>query len=532
MFDTHRTVPYGIEGGEYQPQQATRNNERETPMRTRAMCPLGVFVFLTMPGLAADGPAESNRRAEDRPNIVVVLSDDLGYGDLACYGHKIIKTPNLDRFAAEGMRLTNCYAAAANCSPARCGLMTGRTPYRVGIHNWIPMFSPMHVGRQEITIATLLRDAGYATCHVGKWHLNGRFNLSGQPQPSDHGFDYWFSAQNNALPTHHNPDNFVRNGKPVGKLDGYSAPLVTDEAIDWLKNTRDKEKPFFLYVCFHEPHEPIDTAQRFKDLYPGFDHPTQAAHHGNVTQMDDAFGRLMRTLDALNLRDTTLVLFTSDNGPAITNRHPHGSAGPLRDKKGSMYEGGIRVPGMLRWPGHTKPGQVCHEPVSGVDLLPTLCAVTKIPVPGDRKIDGASFLPILDGRPIPRETPLYWQFNVASSKPKVAMRIGDWKILAHLTGPEIKPFGDIRPADIQNIKTAELASFDLYNLRDDIGETTDLARREPKRLAEMSARLRKLYREVRDESPVWPAWEWPRYEGKRIRAFYEAQRKAAEKEKD
>ncbi len=515
----------------FQPKQAARNDEREQPMRLRTLCPSSLLVLLLMLCLVSDGLAESKKkRAENRPNIVVVLADDLGYGDLACYGHKIIQTPNLDRFAAEGMRLTNCYAAAANCSPARCGLMTGRTPYRVGIHNWIPMFSPMHVRQWEITIATLLRGAGYATCQVGKWHLNGRFNLPGQPQPSDHGFDYWFSTQNNALPTHHNPDNFVRNGKPVGVLEGYSAQLVADEAIGWLKNTRDQHKPFFLYVCFHEPHEPIATAKRFRDLYPGFDHPAQAAHHGNVTQMDDAFGRLMRTLDVRNLRETTLVFFTSDNGPAITHRHPYGSAGPLRDKKGSMYEGGIRVPGMIRWPGHTKPGQVCHEPVSGVDLLPTLCAITNVPVPNDRKIDGASFLPIFDAQPIRRETPLYWQFNVARSKPKVAMRIGDWKILAHLTGPEMKPFGDIRAADMQSIKSAELASFELYNLRDDIGETTDLAEREPRRLADMSAKLRTLYREVRDESPVWPAWKWPRYEGQRIRAFYEAQRKAAKEE--
>jgi arylsulfatase A len=203
-----------------------------------------------------------------RPNFVVVLADDLGYGDLACFGHKTVKTPNLDQFANEGTRLTNCYAAAANCSPSRCGLMTGRTPYRVGIHNWIPMYSPMHVRKREITIAALLRQAGYATCHVGKWHLNGQFNMVGQPQPSDHGFDYWFSTQNNALPTHHNPDNFVRNGKPVGKLKGYAAQLVVDEAIEWLTEKRDVQKPFFLYVCFHEPHEPIASAKRFTDLYP------------------------------------------------------------------------------------------------------------------------------------------------------------------------------------------------------------------------------------------------------------------------
>jgi arylsulfatase A len=201
-----------------------------------------------------------------RPNNVVVLADDLGYGDLACYGHPVIKTPHLDQFAREGLRFTDCYAAAANCSPARTGLMTGRTPTRVGIHNWIPMFSPMHVRRSEITIATLLRNAGYSTCHVGKWHLNGDFNLPSQPQPSDHGFDHWFSTQNNALPNNRNPFNFVRNGKPVGPLKGFAARLVADKAITWLEKGRDQEKSFFLYVCFHEPHEPIASDKRFGDL--------------------------------------------------------------------------------------------------------------------------------------------------------------------------------------------------------------------------------------------------------------------------
>ena len=156
------------------------------------------------------------------PNILIVLADDLGYGDLGCYGNQIVKTPNLDQFAREGMRFTDCYAAAANCSPSRTGLMTGRTPTRVGVHNWIPMLSPMHVPKDEITIATLLRNGGYDTAHTGKWHLNGWFNLPGQPQPNDHGFNHWFSVQNNGLPNHKNPWNFVRNGTPLGTIKGLS----------------------------------------------------------------------------------------------------------------------------------------------------------------------------------------------------------------------------------------------------------------------------------------------------------------------
>jgi arylsulfatase A len=473
-----------------------------------------MLIFACGAILACDGWLFGQESAH-RPNFLIVLSDDLGYGDLACYGHRNIQTPHLDQLAKEGLRLTSCYAAAANCSPARTGFMTGRTPYRVGVHNWIPMFSPMHVRRQEVTVATLLRNAGYDTCHVGKWHLNGDFNLPSQPQPWDHVFNYWFSTQNNALPNHRNPNNFVRNGKPVGQLEGYAAPLVTDEAIHWLKNVRDKTKRFFIYVCYHEPHEPIASDKEYTDLYPS-DDPSYSAHHGNITQMDDAFGRLSKTIDDLKLRDDTFVFFTSDNGPAITGIHPHGSAGNLREKKGYLYEGGIRVPGIIRWPKHTTPGDVSDVPVCGVDLLPTLCDIAGVDVPTDRTLDGASFRPLLEEKPIKRAAPLYWQFFRARGKPKVAMRDGDWKILAHLDQPDLKVTADIVLEEMQMLKTAELGAFELYNLKDDIGETTDLATRDPERLERLAGKLLAMYADVQAESPVWPAWKWPRYESQRI----------------
>jgi arylsulfatase A len=462
-----------------------------------------------------------------RPNFVIILADDLGYGDLACYGHPVIKTPNLDRFAAESLRLTACYAGHANCSPSRTALMTGRTPFRAGIHNWIPSRSPMHLQASEITIATLLRRAGYATCHVGKWHLNGMFNTDQQPQPSEHGFDHWFSTQNNALPCHRDPDNFVRNGEAVGPLKGFSAQLVVDEAVAWLQKPRPADQPFFLYVCFHEPHEPIASDHRFTDLYPATGDPSPydpevtslQAHHGNVTQLDDACGRLLKSLDDMGLRDSTFVFFTSDNGPAITRDHPHGSSGGLREYKGHMYEGGIRVPGILRWPGHTQAGSTSDQPVCGVDLLPTLCAITGIATPQDRHLDGASIVPLLTGDPIQRSRPLYWQFNQAQGEPKVVMRMGDWKILARLTGSEPPRGADLTEEAMRAIKTAELTGFELYNLREDVGEKNELSHREPQRLAEMAAMLQERYHEVREESPVWPAWEWPRDEGLRIQEF-------------
>jgi arylsulfatase A len=450
--------------------------------------------------------------AAERPNIVVMLADDLGYGDLHCYGDEKLQTPNLDKLAAEGLRMTSCYAGHPNCSPSRTALMTGRTPTRVGVRNWIPEGSPMHVRQSEITIATLLKKAGYVTCHSGKWHMNGAFNKPTQPQPGDHGFDHWFSTQNNAVPSHRNPDNFVRNGEPVGKLEGYSAHIVVDEALRWLKS-RDAARPFFLYVCFHEPHEPIASDEKYTKLYPS-DDPTYSAHHGNITQLDDACGRLLAALDEMKIRENTLVIFTSDNGPAITPRHPHGSAGPLRNKKGSCYDGGIRVPGIIRWPGKTTAGSTSDEPICHVDFLPTVCEITGIAGPSDRKLDGASWLDVLSGGQVKRTTPLYWHFNQAIGGPKVALRHGDWKILATLDKDQ--PVGTaLTPQTESDFKAAKLLEYQLYNLKDDIGESRDLAASQPAKFAEMQKLLAAKYEEVKAESPVWPPWQPPAAAGKK-----------------
>lgn len=391
----------------------------------------------------------------------------------------------------------------------------------------------MHLRKQEITIATLLRQSGYDTCHVGKWHLNGHFNQPGQPQPPDHGFDYWFSTQNNALPSHRNPENFVRNGKPVGRIEGYASRIVADEAVHWLKDERDPEKPFFLYVCFHEPHEPIASDKKYSDLYPSTD-PSFSAHHGNITQMDDNFGRLLGYLDEAKLRDNTFVFFSSDNGPAITAAHPHGSAGPLRDKKGSMYEGGIRVPGIIRWPAGVRAGQTSHEPVCGVDLLPTLCAMTNTPVPNDRALDGASVVPVFTGATVPRNRPLYWHFNAAHSKVKVALREGDWKILAELSATEMNRFGaDITETTMRAMKTAEPTTYELYNLQTDVAETTNLVQSDPDQFRKLADMLKTTYHEVRDEAPSWPPFDVKAhpYEADRIQWPEYYQKKAAKKKK-
>ena len=457
----------------------------------------------------------TNIATAGRPNFIVVLADDLGFGDVGCYGNDSILTPRIDQFATEGLRLTSCYAAHPNCSPSRAGLMTGRTPFRLGIYNWIPMFSPMHVKESELTIATLLRNAGYETCHVGKWHLNGRFNLSGQPQPNDHGFDHWFATQNNALPNHRNPENFVRNGREVGRLPGYSAEIVADEAIQWLSDRRDPAKPFFLYACFHEPHEPIASAAKYQRLYSNED-PAYVAHHGNISQLDGGFGHLLDAVKQLGLQDDTVVIFTSDNGPAITSMHPYGSAGPLRDKKGTVYEGGIRVPGIVRWPGMIAAGTESDVPMSALDLLPTLCEVGEAVLPTERELDGTSLLPLFKNEPLRRKKPLYWQFNRAKGAAKVAVRDGKWKLLASITEPGPKNGADLTQQEMLAIKNARLENFELYDLQADVSESEDRSEFEPVVLNRLKKQMQAIYGGVQKEGPVWPNWEWPRHESQRI----------------
>ncbi len=436
---------------------------------------LAAFLFLAPPLKAAE-PA--------RPNVVVFLADDLGYGDLGCYGHPRIKTPNLDAFAKQGVRLTQCYSASAVCSPSRSSILTGRTPHRNGVYTWIAEGGEVHLRTSEITLPKLLKDAGYATCHVGKWHLNGKFNNPTQPQPNDHGYEYWMATQNNAGPSHKNPTNFVRNGKPVGKLEGFSAPLVADEAIDWLTTKRDKSRPFFLAVWTHEPHLPIETDPEFQKPYADLNEEFRQ-HHGNVSQLDHAFGKLMKALDEQKLTDTTFVFFTSDNGPEGdgTKGRTRGSTGGLRGRKRAMYEGGIRVPGIARWPGQIKPDTTATAPVIGSDLFPTVLGVCGVKVPGDRPLDGTDVLPVLTGKAATaeRKVPLYWRLNMAPNNLHMALRDGDWKLIA----------------------SQDFKKIELYNLKADPKEATEQSAREPERLAAMTKRLKELNAEIEKEGPDW-----------------------------
>lgn len=448
-------------------------------------------------------------QARERPNFLIILCDDLGYGDLGCYGNPTIHTPHLDQLAKEGLRLTDCYSASPLCSPARAGLLTGRTPSRTGIYSWIAEGNPMNLKRDEPTIASLLQSSGHETCHVGKWHLNGLFNHPSQTQPNDHGFDHWFSTQNNAAPTHRSPKNFVRNGTAVGEQPGFSCAVVADEAASWLERQKESKNPFFLFVCFHEPHEPIDSPEDLVNEYPDAKQKGEALYYANVTNMDRAVGTLLKQLDELSLTDETLVFFTSDNGPESLDRYKgawrsHGSPGPLRGMKLHLYDGGIRVPGILRWPGKIAAGQTSSVPVSGVDLLPTVCEIAQVELPNSKKLDGASIVPLFGGNEIKRTQPLFWHYFGGTGNQQVALRDGEWKIVARWDGPEDLPTGgSLQRGIVPALKASKLVEFELYHIVKDIAEQRDLANEEPERFRVLSAEAQRLYGEVIAEGPYW-----------------------------
>jgi arylsulfatase A len=316
------------------------------------------------------------------------------------------------------------------------------------------------------------------------------------------------STQNNAGPSHKDPTNFVRNGTPVGPQEGYSCTLVAKEANRWLTELRDQSKPFFLFVCFHEPHEPVASPPNLVAQYPEATKPGQAEYFANVANMDQAVGKVLAKIDELKLSEQTLVLFTSDNGPETLLRYPkgvhcHGTAGPLRGMKLHLYEGGIRVPGILRYPPRVKAGQTVSEPVCSLDLLPTFCELGGVKLPENRTFDGTSIRPIFEGQPLMRTTPLFWHYFRSIGEAKAAMRVGDYVVLGKWDGPQLGPGGSVHHGDCDIIKSAKLTSFELYNLKTDLGQQTDLADKEPAKLKELSDLLIAKYNEVQQQGPVW-----------------------------
>ena len=458
----------------------------------------------------------------ERPNIVFLLADDMGYGDLACYGHPVIRSPNLDQLATEGVRLTDCYAASPNCSPARTAILTGRSPYRVGMYDFA-RFKPLHIPTSELTVAEVVRDAGYQTMFAGKWHCSGDFDH--QPGPGDHGFDHWLANPKNFG---HNPSGFYRNGKRLGKLDGWMSEIVVDEAIDFIDKRPDKSKPFMTMLWFSEPHVPVVAAKEFKRPYRNEEtiaaakairyggpqvirkpkEENRAAYYGCVTMLDHHIGRLMDFLRTEGLEKNTLVIFTSDNGPEHRPATSFGTPGILRGAKGHIHEGGYRVPGIVKWPGRIEPGSVSRQPVNGTDFLPSLAAVVGAKPEYPKKIDGINVFPALaEGRSVVRPTAMLWWLYHARGAKEVSMRVGDYKILANMLPQAGISIGDATPPAGVNlmdfIKQSNLGNFTLYNLSEDPSESVELSAQEPEKLSSLRQQFIQLHDEIREEGPYY-----------------------------
>ncbi|MFN8091093.1 MAG: sulfatase-like hydrolase/transferase [Vicinamibacteria bacterium] len=454
--------------------------------------------------LAAAAGAWSAPRVDPRPNVVLVLADDLGYGDLSSYGHPVVRTPALDRLAREGLRFTSFYSGSPLCSPSRASLLTGRIAFRTGIESWIPPDADVQLGPRERTIASLLRSAGYRTCMAGKWHLNGGLDVARHTQPGDHGFEHWLALHGWAVPSHRDPANFFRDGRPVGPMKGYAAQIVTDEALAWLGSLSPGE-PFFLFASYPEVHAPIASPDRFTAAYARFtagraapqpnrgeEPPGNDAARGpgeyyaNVAHLDFQVGRLLAGLDRLGLRESTIVVFTSDNGPVTTDwRHGYevnlyGSTGGFRGRKADLYEGGLRVPAIVRWPGRVAAGGVSDTPAVFYDVLPTLAALAGVKVPDDRPIDGVDLSPLLRGGRLARPGPIFWALDDDQGF-RFALRDGRWKLVAD----------------------AALSKVRLYDLETDRFEVADRAAARPDEVARLLGRLKEIRASV-EADPLRP----------------------------
>ena len=406
-----------------------------------------------------------------QPNLVIFYVDDLGYGDLGVYGHSVVKTPNIDKLAAGGIRYLQYYAPAPLCSPSRAAMLTGRTPYRTGVPTWIAAGQDTHIGKNEITIAHLLKAEGYQTAMMGKLHLNGGAEMKNHPQANDLGFDYtfvipggWVKNAKIAAPAKDGglrkgiiyPDNYWRNGEPVGETSKFSGELVTDEVIHWLDQL-DGKSPFFLYIPYSEVHTPVASPDRYLEMYSDYISNSAKEHKNvyyfdfkslpyrgsgeyfaNISYLDEQIGRVIKKLEAMGKIDETVIIFTSDNGPVTReSRKPWelgiaGETAGLRGRKDNLLEGGIRVPAIIKYPPLIASGQVSNVPVHGVDLLPTLAELLGFKLPSDRELDGQSITATFSGGGIERTRPLIWTIDMPDEDDPVnewAIRDGDWKLI-------------------------------------------------------------------------------------------------------
>jgi arylsulfatase A-like enzyme len=436
-------------------------------------------------------PKKQASSADERntPNVVVVFTDDQGYQDVGCFGSPKIKTPNLDRMAAEGMRFTDFYVAQAVCSASRAALMTGCYSNRVGILGALGPGSKQGISDKEMTIAQLVKKRDYATAIFGKWHLGDR------PQflPTRHGFDEYFGLPySNDMWPHH-----PTNGKaypPLPLIEGEKTIATnpdqtqlttwyTERAVKFIEKNR--QRPFFLYVAHNMPHVPLFVSDKFKGK-------SERGLYGDVImEIDWSVGQILETLKRLDLDSQTLVIFTSDNGPWLSYGDHAGSALPLREGKGTMFDGGCRVPCIMRWPGKIPAGRMCNELAATIDVLPTIAGLIGVELPKDRVIDGRDIWPLMEGRPgakSPHEAYYcYWNRELQ------AVRSRQWKLhfphdyrtLAGAPGSGGKP-GPYRQAKI---------GAELFDLSNDIEEKVNLADKHP----EVVRRLEALAEQARED---------------------------------
>jgi arylsulfatase A len=411
----------------------------------------------------------------DRPNVVVIMTDDQGTIDLGVAGATDIETPNLDALARRGVRFTQFYAAAPVCSPSRAGLLTGRHPVKAGM----PGNAPSRPGQpgmptEEITIAEMLKPAGYATGHVGKWHLG----FSAETMPLRQGFDFTFGHMGGCIDNYShffywdgpNQHDLQRNGREVHAQGRFFADLMVEEAASFLDAHRNR--PFFLYFAINEPHYPYQGDPKWLEHYAHLKYPRNL-YAAFLRTMDERIGRLLAKLDALGLRERTIVIVQSDHGHSTEERAHFGggSAGPYRGAKFSLFEGGIRVPAIVSWPGHLPANEIRSQIAFACDWLPTVAELCGARLP-EVGLDGKSLMPVIRSAeaPSPHDV-LHWQFGSGW-----AVRAGDWKLLKDVQDTTRRAPGERIPGPF------------LVNLRDDPSETTNLAQAHP----DIVSRLQRL----------------------------------------
>lgn len=420
--------------------------------------------------------AKSDNTIENRPpNIVLLFADDLGYGDLSTYGHPTIVTPNLDQLASEGVKLTQFYVAASICTPSRAGLLTGRLPIRTGMSGGRSVYFPDTEGglpQEEITIAEVLKSEGYATACVGKWHLGHKPEFL----PPNQGFDYYFGIpySNDMSPTTNDwegaqkfPPTPLIEGTEVIEEEPDQSQLTrryTEKAIDFINQNSDQ--PFFLYLPYTFPHVPLFASEEFEGS-------SKRGLYGDVVQeIDWSVGQIMQVLEDQGLAENTFVFFTSDNGPWLVMDEEGGSAGLLREGKGSTWEGGMREPAIARFPGKIPAGTVATGIATSLDLLPTLAALADAEVPNDRTMDGSDIMQVLTKEDDEVRDEVFFY----RGQKLYAIRKGPWK--AHYITVE-QPYGPAR-------EVTEHETPLLYNVETDPSEKYNLADQHPEILKEIA----------------------------------------------